>query len=96
MYVILACSIDAVFVLQWSYGVTCWEVYTGGKGPYPGIHPVELPRKLDMGYRMEKPLNAACTNEMYEILCMHYKLCSYLHIIELNVTEGKVDCVEKL
>ena len=49
--------------LQWSYGVTCWEVFSGGKTPYPGIHPVDLPRKLDTGYRMERPLNAACSED---------------------------------
>jgi len=51
--------------MQWAYGVTCWEVYSGGKSPYPGIHPLELSRELEMGYRMEKPLNAACTDDVY-------------------------------
>ena len=50
--------------LQWAYGVTCWEVFTGGKTPYPGVHPLELSRQLETGYRMEKPLNAACTEDM--------------------------------
>ncbi len=45
--------------------MTCWEVFSGGKTPYPGIHPLELSRQLEMGYRMENPLNAACPEEMY-------------------------------
>jgi len=28
--------------LQCSYGVTCWEVFTGGQIPYSGISPVAL------------------------------------------------------
>ena len=50
--------------LQWSYGILCWEIFSGGKTPYPGVHPVDVPRQLDTGYRLEKPVNAACSDEM--------------------------------
>ena len=50
--------------VQWAYGVTCWEVFSGGKTPYPGVHPLELSRQLESGERMKKPLNAACSDEM--------------------------------
>ena len=50
--------------LQWAYGVTCWEIFSGGKAPYPGIVPTNLPRMLLEGHRLEKPINAACNNEM--------------------------------
>lgn len=46
--------------LQWSYGVTCWEVFSTGKTPYPGINPISLVRILEEGERLEKPTNAAC------------------------------------
>ena len=40
-------------------------MFSGGKTPYPGIHAMDLPHQLDNGMRLEKPLNAACTDEMY-------------------------------
>ena len=50
--------------LQWAYGVTCWEIYTGARTPYTGVHPLELSHHLENGYRLEKPPNAACMDEM--------------------------------
>ena len=51
--------------------MTCWEVFTGGKIPYPGVHPLELPNQLENGYRMEKPQNSACPDEVYGAACVH-------------------------
>ena len=50
--------------LQWSFGVTCWEIFTCGKIPYPGVDPSELPKFLESGRRLEKPENAACSDTM--------------------------------
>ena len=55
----------STFILQWSYGITLWEVFSGGKTPYPGVDPPSLVRLLDRGERMSKPDNAACNEEMY-------------------------------
>ena len=49
---------------QWSYGVTMWEIFSGGKGPFPGTDPLTLMQRLEEGERMPKPYNAACTDEM--------------------------------
>ena len=49
---------------QWSYGVTMWEIFSGGKAPYPGIHPTSVIEELEQGYRMPKPYNFACSDEM--------------------------------
>ena len=43
-------------------------MFSGGKTPYPGIHPLELSRQLEAGDRMKKPLNAACSDEVYVYL----------------------------
>ena len=32
--------------------------------PYVSLKPTELLSKLESGYRMEKPTNAACSDEM--------------------------------
>ena len=49
---------------QWSFGVTCWEVFSLGKNPYPGVDPFSLIRYLERGERLDKPLNEACSQEM--------------------------------
>ena len=51
-------------VFQWSFGVVMWEVFSGGKAPYPGTDPVTLLQWLETGQRMPKPYNSACTDEM--------------------------------
>ena len=50
--------------MQWAFGVTCWEIFSCGKTPYPGINPMDLLIQLERGYRMEKPVNFACTDQV--------------------------------
>ena len=49
---------------QWSYGVLCWEVFSLGKMPYPGLDPLSVVQLLDSGGRLLSPNNAACSEEM--------------------------------
>ena len=56
--------ISLLLLLQWSFGVTCWEIYSGGKTPYPGIDSPTLVDMLENGRRMDKPKNAACHEAM--------------------------------
>ena len=48
-------------------GVVLWELFSLGRCPYPGpeLHE-EFCRKLESGYRMEKPEHA--TDELYKVM----------------------------
>ncbi|CAI8036254.1 Tyrosine-protein kinase Dnt, partial [Geodia barretti] len=45
-----------------------WEVFSGGKAPYPGTDPHTLIQSLEEGYRMHQPYNDACNEEIYGIM----------------------------
>ena len=45
--------------------MTCWELFTCGRVPYHGISAVGVLTALKNGERLEKPSNAACSDEMY-------------------------------
>ena len=51
-------------LLQWAYGVTCWEIFSGGKVPYFSVDLIDLPKLLANGHRLEKPKNDSCSDEM--------------------------------
>ena len=51
-------------LFQWSFGVTMWEIFSGGRSPYPGVGPFTLIRFLNEGGRLDKSANAACSHEM--------------------------------
>ena len=51
-------------LLQWSFGVTCWEVFSAGKIPYGGVDPLTMVELLESGKRLNKPSNTACSEEM--------------------------------
>ena len=53
-----------ILLLQWAFGITCWEIFSVGKNPYPGVNPSDLPKLLADGQRLEKPINDACHDEM--------------------------------
>ena len=54
----------SVNVLQWAFGVTCWEIFTAGKMPYPAVDPTTLVEMLERGERLKNPPNSACSDEM--------------------------------
>ena len=58
----------------------CWEVFSVGKTPYPGLDPVGVVELLDTGGRLHCPHNEACSQEMYEncILNNNYSYRKFL------------------
>ena len=62
--------------MQWSFGVTCWEIFSTAKTPYPGIHPTSLIAQLENGERLLKPNNAACCDAMVNCtFCSEHDIC---------------------
>ena len=51
---------------QWSYGVTCWEVFSLGRSPYPGIQNHEILEHISGGGRLKKP--ALCPDKL-SVIC---------------------------
>ena len=56
--------ISIVTHIQWAYGVTCWEIFSGGKVPYAELPVKEIPKLLGDGYRLERPSNCASNEQM--------------------------------
>ena len=44
---------------QWSFGVTCWEIFTLGLQPYPTVNSHEMAKYLMSGERLDKPVLAS-------------------------------------
>jgi len=66
---------DWVFSSQsdvWSFGVVLWEIFSLGKVPYPGLKfDDSFIRRLQNGYRMEKPEFAS--DEIYQLMIACWK-----------------------
>ncbi|EDO49804.1 predicted protein [Nematostella vectensis] len=55
----------------WAFGILAWEVYTGGKQPYPATNNTDVVQMVINGYRLEKPLR--CPDAAYSTMrkCWH-------------------------
>lgn len=50
----------------WSFGVTCWEVFSIGHKPFTDIDNVEIPDYISNGNRLQKPV--LCSDEMFTLM----------------------------
>ena len=48
---------------QWSFGITCWEVFSGGRIPYSAVDAISILALHEKGTRLDKPANSACASE---------------------------------
>jgi len=46
-----------VIAVQWSFGVTVWELFMLGGQPYAEVDPFEMAAYLETGYRLTQPHN---------------------------------------
>ena len=49
----------------WSYGILLYELVTHGSIPYAGMHNKEVIEQVQRGYRIPKPTNCDCPDEVY-------------------------------
>lgn len=57
----------------WSYGILLYELVTHGSIPYAGMHNKEVIEHVQRGYRLPKPTNCDCPDEVYRKMrdCWH-------------------------
>ncbi|PAA56553.1 hypothetical protein BOX15_Mlig002125g1 [Macrostomum lignano] len=57
----------------WSFGVTCWELFSYGARPYHDLKGTEIVQMLERGDRL--PCPAACPGPVYELLLHCWRYC---------------------
>lgn len=57
----------------WSYGILLYELVTHGSIPYAGMHNKEVIEQVQRGYRIPRPTNCDCPEEVYRKMreCWH-------------------------
>ena len=63
-HLVRAWQFDFLNITQWAYGVTCWEIFSGGRVPYSDLAVRDILSELLHGNLLEKPENQACFDDM--------------------------------
>ncbi|XP_065886404.1 fibroblast growth factor receptor 2-like [Dysidea avara] len=50
----------------WSYGVTCWEIFSLGRVPYPGVGNNNVIVMIKAGKRLDKPV--LCPDKLFTLM----------------------------
>ena len=48
--------------LQWSFGVTMWEIFSGAAHPYPHVDNMDIHKYVNSGRRLDRP--RGCPQEL--------------------------------
>ncbi|XP_032528833.1 tyrosine-protein kinase Shark isoform X1 [Danaus plexippus] len=67
----------------WSYGVTLWEMFSGGKQPYGEMRGIEAIQIVESGQRLDRPLD--CPDDIYQVM-----LDCWAYSPDLRPTFGKL------
>ena len=59
---LLFLTLILIYIIQWSYGITCWEIFSLGSTPYPGVDNTEMITFLEAGKRLKRPV--LCPEEL--------------------------------
>ena len=54
--------VNCIFIIQWAFGVTCWEIFALGLQPYPSISAWEVADYIKDGGILKKPF--LCSDQM--------------------------------
>eukprot|EP00731_Ephydatia_muelleri_P033775 Em0037g39a len=57
----------------WAFGVTCWEVFSLGATPYPGVENHQMLERINEGLRLQKP--TLCPHRIFLLVerCWFYE-----------------------
>ncbi|XP_036813807.1 tyrosine-protein kinase FRK isoform X2 [Oncorhynchus mykiss] len=52
----------------WSFGILLYEIMTFGEMPYPDMNNSQVKQRVPNGYRMPRPVDPYCSQDMYKIM----------------------------
>ena len=69
--------VNCCLTVQWSFGITYWEIFSLGLESYPSVDVLQMTNYLKGGGTLDQP--PLCSNEMYVIHNDSHSLVIYKH-----------------